>query len=324
MSNTPRGDDDVPTDLERLDEADACHDDDPTRSADLLRTIDPAQLPPHRWPGLAYLLNHVLGEKLNRWDEALHLQQRLISAAQPEPALVLWRQVGTAALLAGDTPRADEYTAALAHASGAPAARCADLLQLNAATFRVPGLHTGPAADVALAALAPLAQPGWQADSPLDASVAACANNLANALLEQPVAALRQGPARAALTAAAEQAQRFWQRAGTWVQCERALYLCAMVSNVLGEAAAARAHALAALALIDANTGNRAADPAEDVDRAFIELERWHACAQAGLAGEAAEARRNADALAARFDDDGLTAWFAQRVQALAALSPAQ
>jgi hypothetical protein len=54
------------TDLQRLDEADACHDDEPVRGAELLSGIDPAQVPPERRPGLAFLLNHVLGEKLNR------------------------------------------------------------------------------------------------------------------------------------------------------------------------------------------------------------------------------------------------------------------
>ena len=50
-----------------FDEADACHDADPGRAAELLRRIDPAALPAERLPGLAFLLNHVLGEKLGAW-----------------------------------------------------------------------------------------------------------------------------------------------------------------------------------------------------------------------------------------------------------------
>lgn len=307
------------TDLQHLDQANACHDDEPSRGAELLHAIDAAQLPPDRRPNLAFLLNHVLGEKLNRWDEALRLQQRVIAAAQPAPALVLWRQAATAARLADDAAATRDTTAAFAQASGAPLDRCAELLQLSAAMFRVPGLDAEQAGKEVLAALAPLALPGWQADSALDASVAACTSNIASGLLDRPATALRQGAARAALVGSAEQSQRFWLRAGTWVQHERAFYTRAMVSNTLGEAAFARAHAQAALALI----GAHAADHPEDVDRAFIELERWHACTRSGLATEAAEARDNADTLAAQFNDAGLTEWFAQREKTLGALPPA-
>jgi hypothetical protein len=309
----------MPTDLERLDEADACHDDDPAHGAELLRAIDAAQVPPERRPNLAFLLNHVLGEKLCRWDEALRLQQQVIASAQPAPALVLWRQAATAARLAGDAALTRDFTSAFAHASGAPLERCAELLQVSAVMFRAPGLDGAQAGEEVLAALASLAQPGWHADSPLDASAAACTSNIASGLLDRPAAVLRQGAARAALVDSAEQAQRFWLRAGTWVQHERAFYTRAMVGNTLGEAAHARAHAQAALALIDAH----ADDHPEDVDRAFVQLERWRACLQLGLAAEAAEARRNADALAAQFNDAGLTQWFERREQALVALPPA-
>lgn len=301
------------TDTERLDEADACHDDDPSRGAELLRTITPAQLPTERRPSYAFLLNHVLGEKLNLWGEALQRQRKLIAASQPEPALVLWRQAATAARLAGDDAATAELTRAFAQASGAPPARCAELLQLSAAMFRAPGLSASQAGEETLAALSPLAQPAWDEPSALDAAVAACANNLASDLVERPAADLRQGTARAALEQAAAHAQRFWQRAGTWVHHERALYLRAMVGNVLNVPQDARTHALAALALLDAHDSEHA----EDVDRAFIELERGHACERLGRATEATEATGNAHALARRFGDAGLNDWFRRRQETL-------
>ena len=52
MSDTP---------LALLDEADACHDDEPARAADMLRRIDPSALPADRLPVLAFLFNHLLG-----------------------------------------------------------------------------------------------------------------------------------------------------------------------------------------------------------------------------------------------------------------------
>lgn len=306
----------VTTDTERLDEANTCHDADPARGAELLRTIDPAQLPTERWPSYAFLLNHVFGEKLNRWDDALQRQRRLLDLAQPSPALVIRRQAATAARLAGPNALADEMALAFAQASGAPPARCDELLQLCAAMYQAPGLGADQAGELTLAALAPLAQPPWQATSPLDASVAACANNLASGLLDRAATELQGTAARAALAQAAAQAQRFWQRAGTWVHQERALYLRAMACNALGEPRDAREHARAAIALLNTND----ADHAEDIDRAFIELERAHACERLGMTGEAEDARLAAQTLADRFGDAELTRSFSQRADALGSL----
>jgi hypothetical protein len=305
------------TDTERLEQADACHDDDPPRGAELLRTIDAAQLPPERRPSYAFLLNHVLGEKLNHWDEALQRQQQLLAAAQPAPAAVLWRQAATAARLAGAGAEADDMARAFAQASNAPLDRSTELLQLSAAMYQAPGLAAPQAGERVLAALAPLAQAAWLVPNPLDTSVAACANNIASGLLDRPAADLQHATARAALAQGAEQAQRFWQRAGTWVHHERALYLRAMACNALGEPQDARSHAQAALALLDAND----AEHAEDIDRAFIELERRHACERLGLLSEAADAARKAQALAGRFDDAALMCEFDRRMQVLAALA---
>ena len=314
------------TDTERLDEANACHDDDPARGAALLRAINAAQLASDRWPGYAFLLNHVLGEKGGHWDEALQRQRALLALAQPAPALVLWRQAATAARLADAEPAARkteqtsavaaELAAAFAQASGASLERSIELLQLNAVMYQVPSLASAQVAQPVLAALAPFALPSWQANGPLDASVAACLNNIASGILDRPGADLQHAELRSALAQSTELALRFWQRAGSWVQHERALYLCAMVSNALAEHAEARAYAQVALALLDQHDTAHA----EDVDRAFIELERWHACTRSGLPAEAANARTKADALAARFNDAGLTTWFEQREKTLRAL----
>lgn len=300
------------TDAERLDEADACHDDDAARAAALLRSIDVAQLPSARWPGCAFLLNHVLGEKLNRWDEALQRQRQLLSLAQPSPAAALWRQAATAARLADAGAVADELAQAFAQASGASLEHSCDMLRLSAALFRAPGLAPPEAGEHVLAALAPLGGAAWLGANPLDASVAACVNNIASDLLDRPAADLQHTIARVALAQAAEQAQRFWLRAGTWLQHERALYQRAMACNALGQPHEARAHARAALALLDAHD----TEHAEDVDRAFIELERRHACERLGLS-EADTAGHNANTLAGRFDDAALTRWFERRAQAL-------
>ena len=89
-----------------------------------------------------------------------------------------------------------------------------------------------------------------------------------------------------------------------------------MACNALGDLSEARAHALAALTLLDTHD----AEHAEGVDRAFIELERGHACERLGLAAEAQAAKHTAQALAGKFDDAGLTTWFEGRVATLQAL----
>lgn len=306
------------TDLALLDEANACHDDEPGRAADLLRRIEPAALPAERLPGLAFLFNHVLGEKLGAWAEAHTRFEALLAAAGDTPAIALWRQSATAARLAGDDAATARLTAALAGAAGTAERQAQDVVALTAASFQVPALPAAQASEAASAALALLAQPAWDAPDPLDAAVAACTNNIASHLVERAPAELQVPALRSAVVAAAQAAERFWLRAGNWVHHERAAYLRAMVANALGDAAQARDHALRALALIDANDTARE----EQVDRAFIELEHARACRDLALDDEARTAQDTADALAAQFNDPGLDEWFAGRRLKLAGTAP--
>ena len=303
-----------PSATELLDQANACHDDDVPRGAALLRAIDAAALPVARHPTYAFLLNHVLGEKLGAWTEALGLHQRLL--ALPEPDAVLWRQAGAAALGVGDASATERATAAYASANGVDRARALEVLQLSAAMYRVPGQDANTAARLTHAAIAPFDTHPWSAAGPLDSAVAAGLNNIASGLHERPLPDLRAPALREALSRSAELAHRFWLRAGTWVNAERALYLRAMVGNALGDAHTARAHALEALALLDAHDTAHA----EDVDRAFVELERAHACRTLGLPEEAAAGTANAEALAAAFGDAGLRRWYESRRARLALL----
>ncbi|MGY4827001.1 hypothetical protein ACVNIS_00335 [Sphaerotilaceae bacterium SBD11-9] len=297
------------TDIERLSEADACHDADPPRGAALLRQIDATQLPAERWPRLAFLLNHVLGEKLLAWPEALQRQQQLVALAQPVPAPVLWRQLGSAALVADAGEPLAQAVDALVAGSGASAERVQELLALSAAMYLTPSRPASEAGVAALKALAPLEAMHWPTGGALDTQAAACANNLANDLLHRPEADLQNAPLRAALANGAEIASRLWQAAGTWVQQERALYLRALACTALGEPHGTRRHALAGLAVLDAHDSAHT----ESVDRAFFELERWNACTWLGLNDEAQGALTRAEALAAQFNDAGLTDWFEGR-----------
>jgi hypothetical protein len=297
------------TDTEHLDDADACHDSDPARAAALLRRIDAAQLPAVRWPSFAYLLNHVLGEKYAAWGEALARQKQLIALAQPAPALVLWRQLGCAAHAADAPEPLAQAAAALTARSGAAPARVNELLALGAAMYLMPSRNAADAAQAALRVLTPVSQSVWPTGTALDAQAATCSNNIANDLLERPHADLENSALRAALARSAELAHRLWLRAGSWVQHQRALYTRALACTAVGEPHLARRHALDGLALLDAQDSARS----EDVDRAFLELERWNACVWLGLADEAEGALSRAEALAAQFNDAALTVWFEGR-----------
>jgi hypothetical protein len=303
----------------RLDAAQACHDDEPERAAALLRGLDPAQLPIDRLPGLAFLLNHVLGEKCGAWGEAHERQAALLRAAGDKPAAGLWRQAAAAARAAGEPAEAQRLCAALADATGAAPQAAQDVVALTVAMYRVPRLPPAAAAACTRAALGALHDdaPIWQDPNPLDAAVAACTNNIASSLVERPGQDLAHPLLRVVLEDAARLAERFWLRAGNWVHHERAAYLRAMVGNALDEAPQAREHALRALALIDAND----IDDAEKVDRAFIELEHAHACRALELLEEATAAQATAEAIASTFGDAFLDDWFARRRKALAALA---
>jgi hypothetical protein len=293
-----------------LDDADAIHDDDPARGAELLRRIDAASLPADQRPLYAFLLNHVFGEKLGDWAEA-HARQGALrqSAAAPLPA-VLHRHAAVAARLAGDEAAARAASEALAGATGTSPAQARELVTLAAAALQAGGLPAAAAGAIAVAALQGLQTGHWQTAGPLDVPAAAQCNNLGSALVERPLTDLADPALREALASAADRAQWLWQRAGDWVNHERAAYLCAMVASALGDPAAALRHAQGALALIDAND----AAGEQSVDRAFLGLEAAFALQRLDRADEAARARAAADALAAAFNDAELDTWYADRV----------
>ncbi|WP_287065169.1 hypothetical protein [Ramlibacter sp.] len=301
---------------ERLAQAQACHDTDPDTAAALLRSLDPQSLAPAELPGFAFLLNHVLGEKFGAWREALALHQRSLDFPGVTPGRL--RLAAAAAFAAGDAAATRGFTEAYAAAVKADPGRADEVVRLSAAVCTVQRLSAAEAGQLAQDLLWAVEQPGWQQATSLDAAVAACLNNLAGALQERAPADLRDPVLRGALLRCAAQAHRFWARAGTWVQVERALYLRATVATALEDFDAALGFSREALALIAAN---EAGGP-QPVDRAFLELEQAHACECLGQVEEGAAARLRADRLAAAFTDAGLQAWYAARRAALAGASP--
>lgn len=289
-----------------LEEADACHDDDPARGAELLGRIPPADLPAGDRPRYAFLLNHVFGEKFGRWPEAHARQQALLSLAGDEAGPALWRHAGAAARLAGDMAGEARCRAGLGAAAGCPESVADALIGLGAAGFAVPSLPAAQAGAAARAAALALEAVHEAPAAALDGAFAAAASNLASHLAERPLPDLDDPVLAAALDRLARDAQRFWRRAGGWVQHERAHYLCAVAAGALGEAGRAAEEARAGLALLDAHDAERT----EEVDRAFLEQELAAALAQLGDAGAAEAAAMRASALKAAFAEPGLVEWF--------------
>ena len=300
-----------------LAQADEIHDLDPVRASELLRELDVTTLSPSKLARLSFLLDHVFGEKFDLWAEALSGQRALVQQAGVGATPQIFRHAAVAAQIAGDTALARLWTQALAASSDAPLAKARALVTLGAVAFSVSRQGAESAGRQTLQALQPLAALHAAPGGGLDTAFGTVTNNIASELLERPLEQLAQPDLRTALQLTAQHSQRFWHRAGTWVNRERAHYLGAMASHALGQAAEGIAHARAGLALLDEH--DQAGD--EDVDRAFLELELATGLRLAGQAGRA-DALARALALAAKFGDAFLDRWFAERLarnEALAA-----
>jgi len=291
-----------------LAQADALHDDEPARALDLLRSIDVAALDAARLGRLSFLLDHVAGEKFGLWNEAIDGLRKVVARAGAEVTPLILRHAAVAAHMTADEALAREWTQALAARADAPLDKARALVVLGAVQFSLGRLTAEAAGRQALHALQPLGDLLEAPGGGLDAAFGAVTNNIASELVERPLPELAQPDLRQALARAADLAQRFWERAGTWVNRERARYLGAMAANALGEGDAGAAQARAGLALLDEFD----VDHGEAVDRAFLELELAAGLRLAGRAGRP-EALARALALASRFGQPWLDRWFSER-----------
>ena len=277
------------TDGTMLDEIDRIHDDAPDRAAQLLREFDATQLPVPRLGQLAFLFNHVLGENFGLWNEAAERIAALAARTDAPPGV--WRQLFAAQTLRGDALGAAAARIGLARSTGAQDNDANTAGELTVLAYVADPL--AHAADVlALAKAANIDQ-----ETPLDAALAACFNNVTGRMLEASRNVVLGATEKQALQAGAEAARRFWYRAGQWLQHERADYLCAKVEVRIGAAAEAVRAAERGLRLVEAN-GNDA------IERAFLLLPLAAAHAALSDHARASALRAEADALAESFDDD--------------------
>ena len=271
------------------------HDADPAAAAAGLRALAASGVTVEETPRLGWLVNHVIGEKFGEWGEALDLLKPVCTDAVPAGA---WRQLGVAALLAGDVLTAWDAEARIADAKAGIAIRLS-VLERKVETLEP--LKGAAALMQCLALVDPTAPV-----SPITPMLAASLNNVVSALMDHKQADFREPILREALTKGAALARTLWGSAGTWVNHERADYLAAMVANQIGEFAAARDAAKAALQVIEANG-------VEDIDRAFLLLELARAERGLGFDDAYKTARDAALAIAAGFTEPWLVQWFSER-----------
>lgn len=300
----------------RLAHVDALAEAEPEHAGALLSGIDVASLSAEGRSHFAFLLNHVYGRALGLWDEALAGQAEILRAAGDAATSALLQQAAVAAQAAGDAARALAWVQALANAAQASPHSAAALVTLNAVTLSVSKQDAETAGRLTLRVLQPLASLQARPVRALDAAFATVTRDLARDLLSRPLPAFDQPELRTAVSLTAQHSERFWRRCGHWVDLHRAYHLRAQAANTLGEGLHAAAHAREGLALIDEHSG----DSNDDEDRAFLQLELAQGLRLARVNG-ADEAQRDAEQLAALFEDTGRIRRFAQRVQHNAALS---
>jgi hypothetical protein len=207
---------------------------------------------PAHFVAFARILAHVDGEHLAHWQQGVARLERLRAHARwsgdGDAAVIVRRLI--AALRVAETGEAPEAldAAERAHAHAVAAAALLGQKQFARALrhFRA-----------ALAA----ATSGLPERDPAIRAVAAASNNLAAALEEKSP---RDADETRAMLDAARAGREFWERAGTWLETERAEYMLAKCLLTAGNAKEALVHAGQCVALCERNG-------ADDFERFFAQ-----------------------------------------------------
>jgi hypothetical protein len=193
---------------------------------------------------LMNLGQHVYGEHLGQWQQAIAFVERLaqLNAFAPEGASgqARTRSLASLRLAAGEGAELDALSPSDRIRVGAMAA--SSLAERDTArASRL--LHD--ALDLAQRCDLP-------ASDPMNHALAVTGNNLACVLEVKPQ---RSADERALMILAAQTARHHWAIAGTWLETERAEYRLANTWLQAGDLARAREHAQACLEIVAANGG---------------------------------------------------------------------
>ncbi|WP_323122130.1 hypothetical protein [Burkholderia alba] len=275
------------------------HDDEPDAAADELRTLAEKALPADQLGRFSWLVAHVIGERCNRWPEACELIAKATSG-HASPAMPVLLNAAVCAHLAGDLLAGLAWERRMAQ-QGMRAEQAAVAVRAAALSFMLTRA-SAPAVAAGLRTVIDSIE-RWDDASAADALAGASLNNVVSALIEQDDEIVGLAEVRGAMVEGAAVARKRWQRAGTWVNRERADYLCALVFNRVGDHAKALDAAERGRQLIESSGS-------EDVDRAFLLLESAQALYGLSRHAEGAEHLSQAENLAQAWDDVSLKQWF--------------
>ena len=280
------------------------HDKDPKATAEALRSMaNDGTLEPKNLRRFAWLVNHLMGEKLDQWDLAATTLDKVVANCSEAPCL---SQLAVASTLAGKPVRSLALLPRISQLAGSP---------VGAAAVAPPG-GVGPCAQP----LDPVSVRSQAFVGVLDAlqglvgelgqlamPIAAHLNNVTSRLMDDESADIQEPVYREALTRGAQAARAIWASIGNWTNHERADYLVALCGNRLQDHAVAKEAAARGIqTIVDNGT--------EDVDRAFLLLELSRAERGPANTAAAAAARQEALKLANGFDTD-LRSWFDSRAK---------
>ena len=193
---------------------------------------------------LANLAHHIHGEHLGEWHAGVSFMQRLSSlppfVAEGESGQAVRRCVASLSLC----ERSDFDLNSLS---------LSDRIRVGAmAAANLAELDTARALQLFQHALAQAEQSGLGAADAMNRALAIAGHNLAFTLEEKPA---RSAAERELMLLAAQASRHYCERAGTWLEVERAEYRLAMSWLRAGDTARARTHAQACLNTVAANHG---------------------------------------------------------------------
>ncbi len=190
---------------------------------------------------LAQLAHHVYGEHLGAWADGL----KYLAALGRLPHFDAHGSSGPTLL---------RLRASLALAGGEGDLRstlsASDRIRVGAmAASSLAGHDAVRAAQLFQEVLAEARSSGLPADDPMNRALAVTGHNLACTLEEK---AGRSAQERELMILAARTSRHYWERAGTWLETERAEYRLAMTWLHAGDLAEARTHAQLCLEIVQA------------------------------------------------------------------------
>jgi len=230
---------------EFLDKAWTEHADDPSGVADRLNSVIPLLRDDGQLADLARLAQHVFGEHLGRWSEGVAFLDALRRHSVLRPGesaeLLIQRLRASLALAAGDpiSCKSLEPSDAIC-ATAMAAASLAERDSERAGRLFFSALNDASSGDFGQA------HSVWRV-------LAVVGNNIACAM-EQ--IAQRSEAQRELMLAAATAGRTYWEKAGTWLEVERAEYRLAMSWLAAGDPSRAQVHAQKCITIVESHGGS--------------------------------------------------------------------